>query len=80
MNYRTKAVYRKGAFIPEIPCDLPEEAKVDLLVQGPLLLPAEVTDSEERSRVLRQVTQRMQQNPIIGGAPRYTRDELHERG
>ena len=79
MNYRTKAVYRNGAFIPESPCDLPEEAKVDLLVQGPLLLPAEVTDSEERSRVLKQVTQRMQQNPIIAGAPRYTRDELPER-
>ena len=79
MNYRTKAVYRKGTFIPESPCDLPEEAKVDLHIQGPLLLPPKVADSAERSRILKQVTQRMRQNPIVPAAPRYTRDELLER-
>jgi len=79
MNHKTKAVYRNGAFIPEIPCDLPEEAEVDLFIQGPLLLPPAVTDPAERSRILRQVTERMQQNPIAAEALRYTRDELHER-
>ena len=34
MNYRTKAIYRGGAFVPETRCDLPEDAEVDLLVQG----------------------------------------------
>jgi hypothetical protein len=28
---------------------------------------------------LRQVTQRMKRNPIPAEAPRFTRDELHER-
>jgi len=79
MNYRTKAVYREGAFVPEIPCHLPEEARVDLLIQGPFLVSPKVTDSDERSRILKQVTQRMRQNPIAAAAPRYTRDELHER-
>jgi hypothetical protein len=79
MNYRTKAVYRGGAFVPETRCDLPEEAEVDLLVQGPQLVPPAVTDREQRARVLRQVTERMKRNPIPAEAPRFTRDELHER-
>jgi hypothetical protein len=79
MNYRTKAIYRDGAFVPETRCDLPEEAEVDLLVQGPLLAPPSITDPEQRARVLRQVTERMKQNPIPAQALRFTRDELHER-
>jgi len=79
MNYRTKAVYRGGAFVPETRCDLPEEAEVDLLVQGPRLVPPTVTEREQRARVLRQVTERMKRNPIPAEAPRFTRDELHER-
>ena len=79
MNYRTKAVYRGGAFVPETRCDLPEEAEVDLLVQGPRLVPPTVTDREQRAHVLRQVTERMKRNPIPAEAPRFTRDELHER-
>jgi hypothetical protein len=79
MNYRTKAVYRGGAFVPETRCDLPEEAEVDLLVQGPSEVPPTVTDPEQRARLLRQITDRMKRNPIPAKAPRLTRDELHER-
>ena len=79
MNYKLKAVYRDGAFVPESPCEFPEEAEVELLVQGPLRLPPTVTDGKERLALLKQVTQRMQHNPIPSGAPRFTRDELHER-
>jgi hypothetical protein len=79
MTYRTKAVYRGGAFVPETRCDLPEETQVDLLVQEPALVSPAITDPEQRARTLRQITQRMRQNPIPAGAPRFTRDELHER-
>lgn len=79
MTYRTKAIYRNGAFVPDTRCDLPEGAEVDLLVQGPLLVPPTITYPEQRARVLWQVTERMVQNPIPAGAPRFTRDELHER-
>lgn len=79
MNYRLKAVFRNGTFVPEVPCDLPEEAQVELLVQGPLVIPPAVTNAEERDRVLSQVTQRMQNNPIPAAAARFTRAELHER-
>lgn len=79
MNYRTKAVYRGGAFVPETRCDLPEDAEVDLLIQGPnVILPA-VSDPEQRAWLLRQITDRMKLNPIPAKAPRLTRDELHER-
>jgi len=79
MTYRTRAVYRGGAFLPETRCDLPEDAEVDLVVQGPLHAPAAITDPEQRSRVLRRITARMKQNPLPSTAPRITRDELHER-
>ena len=79
MNYHTKAVYRGGTFVPETQCDLPEEATVDLLVQGPLHVSPAITDSEQRDRVLRRITARMKRNPISPEALRLTRDELHER-
>jgi hypothetical protein len=80
MTYHTRAVYRGGAFVPATQCELPENSEVDLLVQGPLVVRPTVTDPAERTRILRQVTERMKGNPIPAGAPRLTRDQLHERG
>ena len=48
-------------------------------LRRPGVIPPRVTDPEERARILREVTDRMQANPIPEGAPRFTRDELHER-
>ncbi len=79
MTYRMRAVYRGGAFVPESRCPLPDNAEVDLVVQGPLRTPPAVADPEERRRLLRRITERMRQNPIPANAPRFTRDELHER-
>jgi hypothetical protein len=79
MTYRMKAVYRGGAFVPETRCVLPENAQVDLLVQGPLRTSPVVTNPDDRSSVLRRITDRMRQNPIPADSPRFTRDELHER-
>ena len=79
MTYRMKAVYRDGTFVPETRCGLPENAEVDLLVQGPSRTPPVVTNPEHRNSVLRRITDRMKQNPIPADAPRFTRDDLHER-
>jgi hypothetical protein len=79
MTYHTKAVYRQGAFFPVLQCNLPEDSQVDLLVQGPSVIPPAVTDSEERSRILHKVTQRMKGNPLPTGSARFSRDQLHER-
>ena len=80
MHYTMKAIYRDGAFVPEVPCDIPEDARVELTVQGPLSTPPAVTDPQERAKILAQVTERMRQNPIPEEAPRFSREELHERG
>jgi predicted DNA-binding antitoxin AbrB/MazE fold protein len=80
MAQRLKARYQGGAFVPEAPYDLPEGAEVELVIEGPTIVPPEVTDPQERSRVLEQVIQRMQQNPIPPDAPPLARELLHERG
>jgi hypothetical protein len=79
MIKRILAVFRDGAFRPESPCDIPENSEVELLVQEIALRRPTVKDLDERLRILRQVTQRMQDNPLPADAPRYSRDQLHER-
>jgi predicted DNA-binding antitoxin AbrB/MazE fold protein len=79
MYQKLRAIYHEGAFLLQEPCDLPEGVEVELIVQTTPILPPEVTDLVERGRILQVVTQRMKQNPIPGTAPRFTREELHER-
>ena len=76
-----RAVYRNGAFVPVVPCHLPEETEVDVVIHDkPRIIPPEVTDSDERARIRKEVVASMRRNPIPQHAPRFTRDELHERG
>jgi hypothetical protein len=74
-----RAVFRDGAFYPVTPCAVPENSEVDLTVrptgvQGPL-----EKDPEKRKRILKALTERMKQRTLAPDAPRFTRDELHER-
>jgi predicted DNA-binding antitoxin AbrB/MazE fold protein len=80
MAQRLRAIYRNGAFIPQAPCDLPEESEVELTFDEPRVLPPTVTDPEERKRIMEELIQNMRSNPIPSDAPRrFTREELHER-
>lgn len=79
MIRRLKAVFRDGVFVPRSSCDLPNEAEVDLVVQGPSVSPPHVTDPDDKAAILREVTQRMLAVPWPGAARRFTREELHER-
>jgi predicted DNA-binding antitoxin AbrB/MazE fold protein len=79
MNQVIKAVYHNGAFIPQEPCDLPEGAEVEVVVSDPYTIPPQITDPEERKRVMAELLKRMSENPIPENAPHFTRDELHER-
>ena len=79
MANKVKAVYQRGVFVPEGPCDVPEGSEVELIIQGPLILSPEVKDAEERQHILRMVVDRMQQNPLPTDAPGLTREALHER-
>jgi len=84
MLQRIRAIYCDGAFRPETPCNLAENSKVELVVQEATvqevtLRQPSIADPDERRRILRQVTARMQNNPLPSGARRFSRDELHER-
>lgn len=80
MPKRLKAVYQKGAFVPQEQCGLPEGAQVELTIQGPLTSPPVVTAPAERAQILKTLVERMQANPIPLGAPQFRREQLHERG
>ncbi len=79
MLRKIRAIYRNGCFVPQTPCHLREGSEVEITVQGPIVIPAEITDPEEKKRHMKEVVARMQQNPIPLNAPRFTREELHER-
>ncbi|WP_414588846.1 DUF104 domain-containing protein [Scytonema sp. PCC 10023] len=79
MLHALKAIYRNGAFVLQTPCNLPEGAQVELLIQSPQVVSPPISDSEIKQRFLKSVVERMQQNPIPLNAPRFTREMLHER-
>jgi predicted DNA-binding antitoxin AbrB/MazE fold protein len=90
MREQIRAVYENGVFRPLNPVDLAEGDEVRLVVStinsdaarqelDSLTLPPSVLEESERSRLLIQLVEEMQQHPLIGDPPRLTRDELHER-
>ena len=36
MANKVKAVYQRGVFVPEGPCDVPEGSEVELIIHSPL--------------------------------------------
>jgi predicted DNA-binding antitoxin AbrB/MazE fold protein len=79
MSYKLKAVYQEGVFVPKERCEIPEGSEVELIIQGPILLPPEAKEAKERQQILRMLTERMQQKLFPVNAPRLTRETLHER-
>jgi predicted DNA-binding antitoxin AbrB/MazE fold protein len=79
MSQIIKAVFHNGAFVPQQPCNLPEGAEVELIINDPYTIPPQITDPEERKRVLSEVVESMRNNPFPENAPRFTREEIHER-
>jgi predicted DNA-binding antitoxin AbrB/MazE fold protein len=81
MSDLVKAIFEHGAFVPETPCDLPEGTRVVLAIQPVgLVQPPEVNAPEERARILLTLVERMKRNRLLQNAPRFSRDEMHERG
>jgi predicted DNA-binding antitoxin AbrB/MazE fold protein len=79
MSQRIRAVFHDGAFVPQQPCDLPEGSEVELIVERSHVLPPEEKDPDERKRILKEVVEDMRSNPFPENAPRFTREDLHER-
>ncbi len=73
------AVYRDGAFHPIEPRDLPEGTmgKVVALPKG--VTPPEEPDPKKRRAIGSELVRDMMAHPLPPNAPRFTRDELHER-
>lgn len=74
-----RAIYREGAFHPMVPCSIPEEAEVDLVVAAKVPGVSTPPGASERSQLLKQLTERMRSNPLPASAPRFDREQLHER-
>lgn len=77
-----KTVYRNGVFIPKTPVDLPEDTEIEIVVEkkGASVSTDESNlSTEERSRLLKQLVERMQKNPVPLNAPRFNREELYDR-
>jgi len=78
MRQRIKAIFHEGAFIPQVPLDLPENSEVELTVYDPYTVAPEVESLEEKARILREVVESMRGNPIPADAPLFTRENLYE--
>lgn len=75
------AVYRGGAFYPTGPCELPDDTEVTVYLSGqaPQMAPPSEDNPDERSRILERLMATWLGKPLAAGAPRLSRDELHER-
>mgnify|MGYP000533558897 CR=1 FL=1 len=71
------ATYANGVFTPETPVDLPENAKVHLVVEKP---PTEVAARPEPGspEAWQAYIQHLKHSTFRSGEPRPSRDELYE--
>jgi hypothetical protein len=76
---RVRAIYRDGHLVPDKALELPDEAIVEITIDEPTVCPPLITDPVERERRMKALLERMKNNPLPLDAPRFTRDELHER-
>jgi predicted DNA-binding antitoxin AbrB/MazE fold protein len=79
MIQKVPATYKNGTFVPDEECDLPENTRVQVVIDTGNLIPPKVTDENERRAILKRMAERRRKNPIPADAPRFTREELHER-
>jgi predicted DNA-binding antitoxin AbrB/MazE fold protein len=80
MQDTLRAVYRNGAFVPVVPCELPEETEVEVLLRnGSDIMPPLESDPVKRAEIKKQLLDRMSSAPLPADAPKLTRDQLHER-
>jgi hypothetical protein len=80
MQETYRAVYRDGTFVPIVPCDLPNETPVEVVVQPREgLTPPLESDPAKRAAIMRRLLDRMSSSPLPPNAPKLTREQLHER-
>jgi predicted DNA-binding antitoxin AbrB/MazE fold protein len=72
-----RVVYHNGTFLPEDKCDLKEGTHGVVLIDNAEL--QQISDPEERRRLLADVVERLKNNPVLPDSPRLTRDQMHDR-
>ncbi|MDJ0580298.1 antitoxin family protein [Crocosphaera sp.] len=65
MLKKVKATYSNGAFIPNSPCDLPENTEVELMVNLPFEYNQDVLDPETRKAIVHELLTRMRQTSLM---------------
>jgi hypothetical protein len=81
MQESYRAVFRDGAFVPVVPCNLPEETEVSVTVdENSTVMPPLESDPVKRAEIKKRLLERMSNSPLPPDAPKLTRDQLHERG
>ncbi len=81
MSQTIKAIYHNGVFVPQVPCDLPENTEVNVIYENNEIGEEQgfITDPVERAKMLKKIVESMSKNTFSGNPPKFTRDELHER-
>ena len=75
MLRKVKAVYVNGAFIPQEPCDFPENVEVELTVDTGSNYAHRIVDRETRKEILEALLQRMRDTSMIAHARRVAVSE-----
>ncbi len=80
MQDTLRAIYRNGTFVPVVPCNLPEETPVEVLVRkNSSVMPPLEPDPQKREEIKKRLLERMSNSPLPADAPRLTREQMHER-
>ncbi len=75
MFKKVKATYSNGTFIPNIPCNLPDNTEVELMVNFPSEYAQDVLDPETRKAILHELLTRMRQSSLMAHAHHATVSE-----
>ncbi len=76
---RVHAVFTNGAFVPNEPYDLPEGTEVDLFISTEGRMEEPLAPPQDRGQIMARLIERMSSEKLSPDAPRFTRDELHDR-
>ena len=76
---RIPAVYRDGVFVPDAELELANDTPAEILIEDAALKGVKTLNSEQRAQLRLEAVATMRQQRLSREAPRFTREELHDR-
>lgn len=76
---RIPAIYHDGVFIPEIAVAIANESAVEVLIEDSCLIGSVSLTDADRAKLRKAAVETMKQRRLTPDAPRFSRDELHDR-